>query len=282
MLHTFCRTTSELGQISSLIEGPPIQLTGPRSASGIASATTPPESLPGFYGPYAARVRRIDACFGEFIETLKRMNLYDNSIIVLTADHGDSLGEGQRWGHGFTAFPEVLRIPLIIHVPAAIGARLSADLARVSFSTDITPTVYALLGESPLVEGPRGTRDLLMGSPLLVDPSADLSWRRREAYLVASSYGPVYGLLAGNGRRLYLADGVESREYAYDLRAGGTDRMGLGGIDGMDVRIGITDAERAASRDAIRRRDRRARRLVSPGACLPDGCPCIFLLPRTR
>lgn len=246
MLHTFCRTMAELAQdLPKLRNGPPLfVLTRPLDLhiGNIASATTPPgESYPGFYGPYAARVRRIDACFGEFVETLKRMKLYDNSIIVLTSDHGDSLGEGQRWGHGFTAFPEVLRVPLIIHVPAALGARMSADLARVSFSTDITPTLYALLGETPSAGESRGTRDLLMGSPLMVDPSADRSWRRRESYLIASSYGPVFGLLGRNGRRLYLADAVESREYAYDMSP-----------DGTDVRVGMTDAERDGSRRAIR------------------------------
>ena len=80
-----------------------------------------------------------------------------------------------------------------------------------------------------------------MGSPLLADPSTDLSWRRRESYLVASSYGPVFGLLGHNGRRLYLADAVEAREYAYEL-----------GPDGTDVRVGMTDLERETSRKAIR------------------------------
>jgi len=246
MLHTFCRTMGELDRhLERLPNGPPVfAMTRPLDlhVQNIASVKVPRgESYPGFHEAYAARVRRIDACFGEFIETLKRTQLLDNSIIVLTSDHGDSLGEGQRWGHGYTAFPEVLRIPLIIHLPAALRGRMSADLARLSFSTDITPTLYALLGEPPSMEGPRGVRDLLMGSPLLADPSADFSWRRRESYLVASSYGPVFGLLGHNGRRLYLADAVEAREYAYDL-----------GPTGTDVRVGITDAEREASRKAIR------------------------------
>jgi hypothetical protein len=255
MLHTFCRTT---GELASQLEGrspherhgagasraPIFALTRPLELhiGNIASAAVPPgESYPGFHAPYASRVRRIDACFGEFLDMLRRTRLYDDSIIVLTSDHGDSLGEGQRWGHGFTAFPEVLRIPLIIRVPRAIRERLSADVARVAFSTDITPTLYALLGETPSTHGPRDTRDLLLGAPLLVDPSTDLSWRRRESYLVASSYGPVYGLISRNGRHLYLADGVESREYVYDL-----------GADRTDVRVGMTDAEREASRQAIR------------------------------
>ena len=153
MLHTFCRTAAEIGRhLEARRDGQPLfVMTRPLDLhiGNIASAKVPPgESYPGFHGPYAARVRRIDACFGELVDTLKRLHLYDNSIIVLTSDHGDSLGEGQRWGHGFTAFPEVLRIPLIIHLPPPLRARMSADLARVSFSTDITPTLYALLGES--------------------------------------------------------------------------------------------------------------------------------------
>jgi arylsulfatase A-like enzyme len=246
MLHTFCRTTGEIGRhLEARRDAQPLfVMTRPLDLhiGNIASAKVPPgESYPGFHGPYAARVRQIDACFGELVETLKRLRLYDNSIIVITSDHGDSLGEGQRWGHGFTAFPEVLRIPLVIHLPPALRPRVSADLARVSFSTDITPTLYALLGEHIPAEGTRGTRGLLRGSPLFVDPSTDLSWRRRESYLVASSYGPVFGLLGRNGRRLYLADGVESREYAYEL-----------GPDGTDVRVAITDGERQASRRGIR------------------------------
>jgi hypothetical protein len=130
---------------------------------------------------------------------------------------------------------------LIIRVPEAIRGRVSADLSGVSFSTDITPTLYALLGETPGAHEPRGVRDLLMGSPLLVDPSTDSSWRQHESYLVASSYGPVYGVISRNGRHLYLADGVESREYAYDL-----------GADRRDVRVGMTDLERDASRHTIR------------------------------
>jgi CHAT domain-containing protein len=44
----------------------------------------PGESYPGFYGPYAARVKRIDGCFGQFIETLKRTRLYDDSVVVIS------------------------------------------------------------------------------------------------------------------------------------------------------------------------------------------------------
>ena len=54
---------------------------------------------PGFQESYAASVQRVDTCFGSFMMYLKKAGLYDNSIIVLTSDHGESLGEGGNWGH---------------------------------------------------------------------------------------------------------------------------------------------------------------------------------------
>ena len=72
-----------------------------------------------FYPPYASRVRRFDECFGGFLNDLKAKGLYDDSLIVLTSDHGDSLGEEGRWGHAYTLFPEVVQVPLLVHLPAS-------------------------------------------------------------------------------------------------------------------------------------------------------------------
>jgi hypothetical protein len=74
---------------------------------------------------------------------------------------------------------------------------------------------------------------------LFVPPGSDLSWRRRDAFLLASSYGPVYALVEDNGRSLYIADGVHQRDYAYD-------------ITGIRLaRVGVTDKQRAAARVLI-------------------------------
>lgn len=169
---------------------------------------------PGFYAPYASRVRRMDACFGRFVSSLKRLGLYDRSIIVLTSDHGDSLGEDQYWGHATWIFPEVVRIPLVIHVPTALRSRMTTDLARVAFASDIAPTLYRLLGLGVRDNGP------LFGAPLLVPAGEALVDRRRASFLLTSSYGAAYGLLRRNGRLLYITDLVEWREFAYVLPPG--------------------------------------------------------------
>src|SRR5213079_2380133 len=152
------------------------------------------ESYPGFFAPVASALKRVDACLGRFVDFLKRTNRYDNSIIILTSDHGDSLGEEGRWGHAYFIFPEVIRIPLIVHLPSWMKAATAVDTAAVTFSTDLTPSLYALLGHEPR---DRGT---LFGRPLFVPPDADLSWRRREQFLLASSYGAVYARMRQNGR----------------------------------------------------------------------------------
>jgi hypothetical protein len=75
-----------------------------------------------------------------------------------------------------------------------------------------------------------------------VPPGTDTSSRRHVPALIASSYGPVYGVLRNNGESLYIADAVNGRDYAYDLHAL------------KPVRVGVTAAMRAADRTFIRER----------------------------
>src|SRR5262249_35258029 len=152
MLHTFCGTMRQLKDDLRAHTGDPRPIfahTRPLDlhiGNTRFAAVPPGESYPGFFAPYAARVHQIDACFGDLLDDLKRTRLYDDSIIVVMADHGDSLGEGLRWGHGYAIVPEVLRIPLLIHLPAAVRDRFTTDVTAVSFGSDVTPSLYALLG----------------------------------------------------------------------------------------------------------------------------------------
>jgi hypothetical protein len=240
MDYDFCRTMGELQDKLDESASDPRPIFGytlPQNAHiAIAFKTPVPEgeSYPGFLDPVAAQVHRLDRCFGGFVEHLKRRGLYDRSIIILTSDHGDSLGEDGRIGHSYTVFPEVMRVPLLVKLPAAIAGAMPTDLSRVSFTTDITPTLYALLGYQPRDLGP------LYGTPLF-GRTPDEHARRRDPFLLSSSYGAVYGMLRHNGRALYIADAVEGRDYAYDLSDGG-----------LGTRVQITEAMRALNWRLIR------------------------------
>ena len=240
MKYDFCKTLGELSQkLDARTDGRPIfAFTLPQNLhiSNSQKRPVPPgEHYPGFFAPYATEVHRIDGCFGGFISYLKQKGLYDDSIVVLTTDHGDSHGEAGNWGHGVTIYPEVVRIPLMIHVPERLKTRVTTDLARLTFSTDVTPSLYELLGHSTEDLGP------LFGSPLFVAPDRELADRRRGSYLLVSSYAPTYGLLRRHGRSLYIMDLVNGREYAYELR---TQPIG--------ARVPVTDDMRRVNQKHMR------------------------------
>jgi hypothetical protein len=199
-----------------------------------ARVGSPDPAYGGFQEPAAAAVRRMDSCFGAFVNYLKAKSLYDDSIVILTADHGDALGEANRWGHTYTMYPEIVRTPLLVHIPSRLRSRFTADLDAAAFSTDITPSLYALLGY------PLPDREWPLGHSLFVPQGTDTSSRRHDPVLLASSYGPVYAVLRENGALLYIADGVNTREYAYDL-------SGL-----KAVRVGVTASMRTDNRELIR------------------------------
>ena len=165
----------------------------------------------GFYRPYAARLERLDGCFGSFVAYLKQHDLYDNSIIIVSADHGDTLGTDGNWGHQFFLFPEDIRIPLIVHLPPALRGSVTTDLARVALLPDIAPTLLNLLGAQVADLPPP------FAAPLFAAADSAPKPRRRESFLVMSSYGSTYALLRRNGRFLYISDLVSWREYAYTL-----------------------------------------------------------------
>ncbi|HTZ98268.1 MAG TPA: sulfatase-like hydrolase/transferase [Terriglobales bacterium] len=160
----------------------------------------------------AFELRRIDKAFGEFLRFLQDRGLYENSIIILTSDHGDAYGEFGRYGHSDYLFPEVVRIPLIVHLPTAMRAGVVYDANKVSFNTDITPTLYYLLGHRPILNNE------LFGRPLFTNTLTEQEQYGQPYYLLVSSYAPVYAILSKNGQSLFIADAVNRKHYFYDLK----------------------------------------------------------------
>jgi membrane-anchored protein YejM (alkaline phosphatase superfamily) len=190
----------------------------------------------GFNAAYASRVGRLDACFGEFIGDLKARGLYDDSIVILTSDHGDSLGEQGRMGHAYTIFPEVVQVPLLVHLPASLRATYAANPSALAFTSDLAPSLYALLGHEPTRPAPIFGRPLFArGAP----PAGD----RTGPEVIASSYGSVYGALLDGGRRLYIIDAVSFQEHAYELD--GTAAGRIVSVSGRDREVGQRAVRRA-------------------------------------
>jgi arylsulfatase A-like enzyme len=213
----FCQTLGEIGErLAKRSPGDPPVFAYSLSQDIHVSAVTreggrsvDDAAYPGFSAAVASRIRRFDACFGHFVDTLHRLGLFEDSVIILMSDHGDSLGEEGRVGHAYGLFPEVIRIPLIVSLPARLRSRFGADVAAPVFNTDVTPTLYRLLGHELAPSTP------LFGRPLYAPPGERAATRADT--MVASSYGAVYGALLDGATRLYIVDSVNVREYGYAL-----------------------------------------------------------------
>lgn len=93
---------------------------------------------------YDGEVAYLDSRLGEFIGWLKDKGIYDNSMIIITADHGENFGKGHRVAHGGALYEELVHVPLIIKLPK--GKRAGKVVGAVVSLTDIFPTISKVAG----------------------------------------------------------------------------------------------------------------------------------------
>jgi arylsulfatase A-like enzyme/Flp pilus assembly protein TadD len=91
---------------------------------------------------YDGEIAFADAQVGRLITYLKAKGLYGNTLIVLTGDHGESLGEHGEKTHGFFIYNATLHVPVILHLPGAAAAKTVPELVSL---TDLMPTVLQAL-----------------------------------------------------------------------------------------------------------------------------------------
>jgi arylsulfatase A-like enzyme/Flp pilus assembly protein TadD len=104
----------------------------------------PPEPfLTSYYSNlYAGEVAFTDYCIGQVVEKLKEFGLYDSTLIIITSDHGEMLGEHKELTHGYYIYQSAINIPLVIKLPGRNAPRRINDLVGL---VDIVPTVCSLL-----------------------------------------------------------------------------------------------------------------------------------------
>ncbi len=100
--------------------------------------------------PYDGEIATADDLVGRLVAELKRRGLYDKSLVVLVADHGEGLGDHGEMRHGVLLYQETVRVPMVLKLPRA--ADRGTRRGEVASLTDVMPTVLGLVG----AETPRG------------------------------------------------------------------------------------------------------------------------------
>jgi arylsulfatase A-like enzyme len=119
----------------------------PFDGEGFARVANPnprPEQAERLRHLYDGEISYLDEHLGRLMDELKRRGVYEQTLIILTADHGEEFHEHGGWWHGTTLYDEQMHVPLIVKGPAG-GARgrVATELAT---SLDVTPTILAAAG----------------------------------------------------------------------------------------------------------------------------------------
>jgi choline-sulfatase len=97
--------------------------------------------------PYNADIAYVDSVVGKLLDYLRSQGLYENTLIAVAADHGESLGDHGELTHSIFLYDATIQVPLLLKLPAHrfAGQRVNATASLV----DLAPTVIDALGQTP-------------------------------------------------------------------------------------------------------------------------------------
>jgi len=108
--------------------------------------------VPGNYRPhtlsqYDGGIAYLDARIGKLVAWLKQQDAYDDTMIVVTSDHGEAFGERNHTGHANSPYQNLLHVALLVKYPVSAAARGAAGVVDAPVSlVDVAPTVLAVAG----------------------------------------------------------------------------------------------------------------------------------------
>lgn len=157
---------------------------------------------------YDGEIAYMDNALGKLFATLKAKGIYDNSIIAITSDHGESLGQHGEQTHGVFLYDETIHVPLLVKFPRPhyVGRRFDSTVSLI----DVAPTLLEAsgIGVPSAMQGQSLLR--LLASPEQSRPSfAQTDYPRR-----AFGWSPLAAWRVGG----YLFVSAPRREL-YDERA---------------------------------------------------------------
>jgi arylsulfatase A-like enzyme len=171
---------------------------------------------------YDGAIAYLDDRLQRLFDELKGRGLYDNSLIIITADHGEGLGDASIVSHGMSVYQSQVWVPLVVKYP---GAAARESVKATASAVDILPTVLDVVGARPLEQSE--------GRSLRAAGSRGSEWITSESY---SPRGPGFtsaddrpdemALFAGRWKLIVGAGGGTE---LYDLRADPRETHNLAG-----------------------------------------------------
>ena len=210
-----------------------------------------PRDLRHILALYDGEILYTDRQLGRLFGAMRKMGLFDKSLVVVTSDHGEEFLEHGGWEHQKTLYEEVLRIPLLMKLPGAeaAGRRVFEQVSLV----DVAPTILDELG-LPAVASFQGRSlsGLMRGSAAT---SADGVWAEThhtldDSHKLTMRQGP-------NGKKIIVSRHQERSDTSvevYDLAQDPREQKDLAGDEPSWVKRALQQVESFLARAAERRK----------------------------
>ncbi len=190
----------------------------PLYSNGDGILHIPADVLPRLKNQYDNALRYADHWVGRIRAALEKAGAFDNSIIVIVADHGEAFMEHGLARHGVHVWEEMIHIPLIVHLGkvarASLGRGLPSRVADTVSGLDVAPTIAGLVGIAP--------HPSWQGVDVL---AAGYTGRDRPVFSM-TQYTRWQEAVCIN-RLKYMYDLTDVREYLFDLRSDPGERDDL-------------------------------------------------------
>jgi arylsulfatase A-like enzyme len=178
-----------------------------------------PEVVQAETDAYDGGIAYLDDQVGRLFDELERRGELDHTIVIIGADHGEELGEHDRWGHAYSLHSEIVRVPLLIFgpgVPAGLRSEQPASLRNIA----ATIVDLAGLRDAPF----RGV-------------SLSRHWRGRESRSVVDTAFTEFGKFRSlyGGRYHYLVGVFDHVEHLFDHRVDLFEFNDLAGAPGTEA-----------------------------------------------
>ena len=170
---------------------------------------------------YDGEISYVDAELGRLFDELRESGAFKDTLIIVVADHGESLGEHDYWfEHGRHTYEATCRVPLLIRLPDDFDERPHPGVRAGDVSlADLAPTLVELLSLEPL---PASTRRAAEGRSFVTLLSKD---RQSDGPVFSEKVERAELQGAVQAKAVRLGDWKYIRRYAFTDREGGSQTM---------------------------------------------------------
>ncbi len=184
------------------------------------------EELSDLTEAYDNSIAYLDDQLGRLFDELEARGVLENTLVIVTSDHGEQFGEHRLMYHSNSLYMPLLHVPLIISFPAALpsGVRIEEPVSV----RDIAATVADILGigDSPLPG--RSMAGSWTGDPAAPVVLSEITMNRRIPDWMPAAYGPMQSLVVGRYHYIRRGDGAEE---LYDWVADPEELADLAGTE---------------------------------------------------